>query len=364
MNIVIGNRTIGKRNPCFVVAELSGNHHQKYEEAAELVRAAHASGADAVKLQTYTADTMTLDSDKEWFRVGGDNNPESWHGQTLYSLYKESYTPWEWQPKLQALADKLGITLFSTPFDPSSVDFLEAMNVPCYKIASYEVTDIPLLTKVAQTGKPIILSIGYASEGEIQEALDALRGNGAKEVAVLHCVTSYAEKPDITTMNLMTIADIQERFGVVSGFSDNNGGIEFPIMAAQAGASIIEKHLILDRSLGGPDARFSITPAELEEMIRAIRQSSPVDSSRFKKALGVVHYGPVNAQEEYNKRFRRSLFVAKDIQKGESFTTDNVRDVRPAFGLPPKYYEEVIGKKATKDIEAGTPLSWEYVNLK
>lgn len=359
--ITIGGKPIGLEHSCFIVAELSGNHHQKYEEAEALVRAAHEAGADAVKLQTYTPDTMTLDSDKEWFRVGGDDNPESWKGQTLYELYKKTYTPWEWQPKLKALADELGIILFSTPFDPTSVDFLEAMDVPCYKIASYEVTDIPLLKKVAQTGKPVILSIGYASEEETREALDTLRKNGAQDIAVLHCVTSYAEEPDITMMNLRTITDIPERFKMVSGFSDNNGGIEFPIMAARAGAAIIEKHLILNRASGGPDARFSITPIELKKMIQEIRTPTPVDPHRFEKALGTIHYGPVNEQEEYNKRFRRSLFVAKDIKKGELFTMNNVRDVRPAFGLSPKYYDEIIGKQATQNIKAGTPLSWDLV---
>lgn len=361
MEITIANRKIGNGHASFIIAELSGNHHQDYEEAVTLVRVAKEAGADAVKLQTYTPDTMTLNSDKEWFRVDGAENPESWKGKTLYQLYQEAYTPWEWQPKLKKLADELGIILFSTPFDATAVDFLETMNVPCYKISSYEVTDIPLLKKVASTGKPVILSIGYASEEEVHEALETLRTNGAGEMAVLHCVTSYAETPMPEMMNLKTIQDIGERFGVVAGFSDNNGGIEFPVMAAEVGASLIEKHLILDRASGGPDARFSITPPELAQMVQDIQERKNTKGERFEKALGNVRYGPANAQEEYNKRFRRSLFIAKDIKKGEAFTRENVRDVRPAFGLPTKYYETIVGKQASCAIESGTPLSWTLI---
>lgn len=361
MEITIADRKIGEGHPTFIVAELSGNHHQKYEEAVELVKAAKAAGADAVKLQTFTPDTITLNSDKEWFRMGGEDNPESWQGKTLYQLYKEVYTPWEWQPKLKALANDLGLILFSTPLDSTAVDFLESMHVPCYKIASYEATDIPLLKYVASTGKPVILSIGYATREEVEESIETLQKNGAREIAVLHCVTAYAETPPIDTMNLRTIRDIAERFGVVSGFSDNNGGIEFPVMAAQAGASIIEKHIILDRALEGPDARFSLEPEELKDMVEAIRAGKKSSGERWDQALGKVQYGPVNELEEYNKRLRRSLFAAKDVKKGEVFTRENVRDVRPAFGLPTKYYEEVLGKRAAQDIEFGTPLSWEMI---
>jgi pseudaminic acid synthase len=358
----IGDRIVGDGAPCFVIAELSGNHHQKYEEAVALVKAAKEAGADAVKLQTYTPDTITLDSDKKWFRVGGEGNPESWKGKTLYQLYQETYTPWEWQPKLKKLADELGIILFSTPFDETAVDFLEKeLDPPCFKIASYEATDIPLLKKVARTGKPVILSIGYASEDEIREALEILRANGAGSVAVLHCVTAYTDTPDPKMMNLKTIADTGKRFGVVSGFSDNNGGIEFPVMAAEAGASIIEKHFILDKASGGPDARFSITPPELKQMIHDVKQKKKAPREQFEQALGEVHYGPVNAQEEYNKRFRRSLFVAKDMEKGDAFTRENLRDVRPAFGLPTKYFETMLGRRAAHAIESGTPLSWILV---
>lgn len=359
----IGDKTVGAGNPCFIVAELSANHHQKYEEAVELVKAAAEAGADAVKLQTYTPDTMTLNSDKEWFLVGGKDNPELWKGKTLYQLYETAYTPWDWQPKLKKLADDLGIILFSAPFDETSVDFLEKMNVPCHKIASYEATDFILLRKVAGTGKPVILSVGYASEEEVRFAVETLRSNGAKDIAVLHCVTGYSGNPKPEDMNLKTISDIRNRFGVISGFSDNNAGIEIPVMAVKAGAAIIEKHLILDRKSGGPDAQFSLEPQEFKEMILKIREleggrdADPVPES----AMGKVHYGPNNELEEYNKRWRRSLFASKDISSGESLTKDNVRSVRPSFGLETKFYDQVIGKKAKNNIEFGTPLSWDLI---
>ena len=360
----IGNKNIGPGNPCFVVAELSGNHHQKYEEAAELVRAAAAAGADAVKLQTYTPDTITLNSDKEWFRVGGEDNPESWRGKTLYQLYQVAYTPWDWQPKLKTLADNLEIILFSTPFDETAVDFLEAMEVPCYKISSYEITDIPLLRKVGRTGKPVIVSVGYASKEEVASAVKTLRENGCKELALLHCVTGYSDQPRLEDMHLKTIADLRNEFSAISGFSDNNAGIEIPIFAEKSGASIIEKHFILDKNSSGPDARFSIDPEELYRLVKAVKKQEnyPFIESDFQKALGSqAHYGPVNKIEEYNKRWRRSLFIGKDMKKGEVFTKDNVRDVRPAFGLETKYLDEVIGKHAAQDIEFGTPLSWELI---
>lgn len=373
----IGNRTIGAGHPCFIVAELSGNHHQKYEEAVLLVKAAKDAGADAVKLQTYTPDTITLNSDKEWFRVDGEDNPVGWKGKTLYELYKEAYTPWEWQPKLKKLADELGVILFSTPFDETAVDFLEQMKVPCYKIASYEATDFVLLRKVAKTGKPVIMSVGYASVEEIEFALKTLRENGSKDIALLHCVTGYSGEPKLKDMHLRTIRDIEKRFGVIAGFSDNNAGIEIPVMSALSGASLIEKHLILSRANGGPDAKFSLEPQELKEVVRRVRRaeqklSFPIppfvkevahsdETEDFKKALGRARYGPANALEEYNKRFRRSLFAGRDIKKGESFTKENVRDVRPAFGLPTRHYDQVIGKRATKDIPFATPLSWEMI---
>ena len=349
----------------FVVAEISGNHHQSYEEAEVLVTVARAVGADAVKLQTYTPDTITLNSDKEYFRVGAEaDNPRTWKGKTLYQLYQEAFTPWEWQPKLKKLADELGLILFSSPFDETAVDFLEEMNVPCYKIASYEVNDLILLKRVAQTGKPVIMSIGYASLEDIDLALETLRENGAGQIVLLHCITDYKEVPDEENANLATISDIAKRWKVVAGFSDNSGGIDLPVMAIRAGAAIVEKHLILNRNSGGPDANFSIEPHEFKDLVDILRGKKKylINESRFQKALGEAKYGPRNDIEKYNLRWRRSLFVAKDIKKGELFTPENVRSVRPAFGLHTKYYDRVIGKTAAMDIEFATPLQKEHVS--
>ena len=361
MEIKIGNRKIGSNHPVFVVAELSANHHQKYEEAVELVKAAHNAGANAVKLQTYTPDTITLNCDKKWFRVGGENNPEDWQKKTLYELYQTAYTPWEWQPKLKKLADEFGIILFSSPFDETAVDFLEKINVPCYKIASYEVNDFLLLRKVAQTGKPVIISLGYASMEDADFAIKTLRENGAREIVALHCVTGYETEPDLSAMNLATIKDVAERFGVVPGFSDNNAGIEASLIAAAAGAVVIEKHLILNRKNGGPDARFSVEPGEFKIMVEKLKNGDMPEESKVKIGLGRVHYGPASETEEHNKRFRRSLFAARDIKKGEKFSSKNIRSVRPAFGLHTRHFDEIIGLTATSDIEFGTPLNWDLI---
>ena len=360
----IGKKNVGSGYHCFVVAEISGNHHQNYDEAVALVMAAAEASADAVKLQTYTPDTMTLNSDREWFKVGGEDNPDLWKGKTLYQLYQTAYTPWDWQPKLKKLADELGIILFSTPFDDTAVDFLEKMDVSCYKIASYEATDFVLLRKVARTGKPVIVSIGYASLDEVKFALDTLINNGAKDIAILHCVTGYSGNPKMGDMNLKTIADIRERFGLVSGFSDNNAGIEIPVMAVMAGASIVEKHMILDRKTGGPDSNFSLEPQEFKEMVARIRkvENKNMETEVPEVVLGAIHYGPNNKLEEYNKRWRRSLFAVRAIKAGELFTKDNIRSIRPAFGLTTKYCDELIGKKAVMDIEFATPISWEMVD--
>lgn len=349
----------------FVVAEISGNHHQSFEEAEVLVTVASAVGADAVKLQTYTPDTITLNSDKEYFRIGAEaDNPGAWKGKTLYQLYKDAFTPWEWQPKLKKLADELGIILFSSPFDETAVDFLEEMNVPCYKIASYEVNDLILLKCVAQTGKPVIMSVGYASAEDIDLALQTLRENGSGDIALLHCITDYKEMPDEESVNLATIKDITKRWNVVAGFSDNSGGIDLPAMAVCAGAFIVEKHLILNRASGGPDANFSIEPHELKDLVDILRGKKIylVNENRFQKALGEARYGPRNDIEKYNLRWRRSLFVAKNVKKGELFTLENIRSVRPAFGLHTKYYDRVIGKTAAVDIEFATPLQKEHIN--
>ncbi|HZX49806.1 MAG TPA: pseudaminic acid synthase [Candidatus Paceibacterota bacterium] len=375
MNIVtIQQRTIGRGQPCFIVAELSGNHHQNYEEAVELVKLAKEAGADAVKLQTYTPDTITLDSRNKWFIVEGADRPDSWQKKSLYELYQQAYTPWEWQPKLKALADELGILLFSSPFDETAVDFLEQeVEPPCYKVASYEAVHIPLLKKIAATGKPIILSIGFADLEEVTLALQTLRENGATEIAVLHCVTSYAESPRIEDMNLRTIADITERFGVPSGFSDNNGGVEIPVAAAVlGGASIIEKHFILDHGTGSPDARFSIDPEEFKRMVQLIRRAEAGEREEVLKEIGVenaeaamgnVHYGPANQQEEDNKQFRPGIWAKADIAKGEVFTKENIRVARPNApdSFMPKDFDWILGRKAQADIAFANPITPEVV---
>lgn len=367
MEIKLGNKKIGQGHPVFIIAELSGNHLQDYSRAEKLVRAAAVAGADAVKLQTYTPDTMTIDSDKEWFFVGGKDNPKDWQGQTLYELYKKAMTPWEWHPKLMKLATDLGLVFFSTPFDASAVDFLETLNVPCYKIASYEVTDIPLLKTVASTKKTVIVSVGFATLDEIEEAVKTLRENGTTDLALLHCLTSYGSDSDIVNAYLANIKDLQGRFNVVSGFSDNNAGIQLPVKAVKVGALIIEKHLTLSRADGGPDAQFSLEPAEFKEMVRRIRAGTSPTLLFAKEgergSSNRVHYGPANEKEEYNKRFRRSIFAVKDIKKGEKLTAENIRVIRPAFGLQPKLYESILGKTATKDIKRETPLKWEMVRF-
>lgn len=351
--IQIANKKVGVGHPCFIVAEVSANHNQSFDRAVEIIKAAARAGADAIKLQTYTPDTMTIDSDKEWFLVAGKDNPDSWKGMSLFELYKTAYTPWEWQPKLKKIAEELGLVLFSTPFDETAVDFLEDMKVPCYKVASYEVTDIPLLKKIASTKKPVIMSTGYDSLEDLELAVDTLKKNGAGEIGILHCVTSYSDKPELGSANLSMIPDIRERFGAVSGFSDNNAGVYIPTLAATIGASIIEKHVTLSYRDGGADSKFSIEPGELESMVKDIR--------RYEKTMGEIKYGPTNEAEKYNKGFQRSLFVVGDIKKGEQLTRGNIRSIRPAAGLHTKFFKEVIGRKAAKDIERGTPLSWDLI---
>lgn len=372
--ISIGERRVGEGQPCFIIAEISGNHHQKYEEAVELVRQAKAVGADAVKLQTYTPE-ITLNSRKEWFMVRAEGDrPGAWIDKSLWELYQTAHTPWEWQPKLKKLADELGILLFSSAFDETAVDFLEReVNPPCYKIASYEAVHIPLIKRVAQAAKPVIMSIGFASQEETELAVKTLRENGCQDIAILHCVTAYSDKPAWEYTNLRTIGDIAQRFGTVAGFSDNNAGIELPVVAAAAaGASVIEKHLTLDRSLGGPDAQFSIEPAEFRRMVEFIRRAEGggtqevlkemgVSQEQVERAMGQVLYGPASPAEEANKKFRPSIWVRKPVKKGEPFTAENIRVARPGAGLSPRYFNEVLGKKAARDIEEATPLSQDLV---
>lgn len=365
-SITIANRKIGSDYPCFVVLELSCNHHQKKDEAFALIDAAAETGADAVKLQTYTADTMTIDSHQEWFTVNIPSGPKSWNKQTLHNLYKQAYTPWEWQPELKKYADKKGIILFSTPFDETAVDFLEKMDVPAYKIASYELLHVPLLRRVAKTGKPIIASTGFASFDEVKFTFRTLKDAGATKIAFLHCVTGYTDKPKARDMNLATIGDLREKFNIVSGFSYNDAGIDFPVAAVKAGASIVEIHFILDRKLGGFDQRFSSEPAEVEEMIKRIRKfESGGDrnlSAREKAAIGRVHYGPVAEAEVQIQKYRRSICIDRDVKAGEKVSPENVRLIRSGKpGLSGMEWDNVQGKKFNDDFVKGIPLSWDLL---
>ncbi len=343
----IGNKKIGPGNPVFIIAELSANHNQSFNRAKKLIETACKCGVDAIKIQTYTPDTMTIDCSKKWFQI--KVNP-AWKGRTLYELYKEAYTPWEWQPKLKKIAENYDVPLFSTAYDETSVNFLKKMGVGAYKIASFELTDLELLKKVARTKKPVILSCGMANLKEIAESIKTLRENGATEIAVLHCVSGYPA--DVEEMNLSTIPDIQKRFGVVTGLSDHTLSIETAIAAVALGASIIEKHFTLSRKDGGPDAAFSIEPEELRELVKKVRNTQ--------SALGKPNY-QLEKKEAENFIFRRSLFASEDIIAGEKFTKKNIRCIRPAFGLAPKYLPKVLKRSAAKNIKRGTPLSWKFI---
>ena len=341
-HIQINGRRIGPGFPAYVIAEISANHGQSFEKAVEIMKAAKAAGADAVKLQTYTPDTITIDCGNKYFMIKGT----IWNGRNLYKLYGEAYTPWDWQPKLKKIADKLKIDLFSTPFDFSSVDFLEKMNVPAYKIASFELVDIPLIRKVARLGKPVIMSTGMATMQEIREAVRAVKSEGNNQIALLKCTSEYPADP--RDMNLKTIPDMQKRFGAVVGISDHTLGIAASVAAVTLGACIIEKHLTISRKEPGPDISFSLEPSELKELVDEVRT--------VESALGKISYS-FSEKEKATRVFRRSLFAVKDIKKGEKFSPENIRSIRPGYGLAPKYYDMVIGKTAKKDIKFGTPLS-------
>jgi N-acetylneuraminate synthase len=342
----IKDRTVGGEAPAYIVAEMSANHHHDYDRAVEIIEAASEAGADAIKLQTYTADTMTIDSEKEPFRI--EKGP--WAGRTLYDLYEEAYTPWDWQPELQDIAHDLGLDFFSTPFDASAVEFLEDLDVPVYKIASFENVDLPLIRRVAKTGKPVIMSTGMATLGEIDEAVRAYRNAGGTELALLACTSSYPAPPE--EMHLQRISHLEETFDVVPGLSDHTLGTEVPVAATALGARIVEKHLTLSREEEGPDSDFSLEPEEFAEMVQALRKTE--------KAIGEVRYETTEKESE-SETFRRSLFVVEDIEKGEYFTEENVRSIRPGDGLPPKHLESVLGCTAAEDITRGTPLSWLHV---
>ena len=340
----IAGRLIGLGEPPYVVAEMSANHDGSIEKAYRIIEAAQRAGADAVKLQTYRPDTITLDCDDEAFRVRGG----LWDGRRLYDLYAEAFLPWEWHAPLFEHARKTGITIFSSPFDKTAVDLLEDLNAPAYKIASFEAVDLPLIRYVASTGKPMIISTGIADADEIEEALAAAREGGCEEVAILHCVSGYPAPAD--DYNLRTLVDMHERFNVVVGLSDHTLDNTTAIASVALGACIIEKHFTLDRSGGGPDDSFSLEPADLEALCR--------DARAAWSALGRIDYG-LKSSEQANAKFRRSLYFVKDLPAGDPVTSDAVRSVRPGYGLEPKHLNQVVGRKLTRAVKANTPVSWD-----
>ncbi len=347
MNFRIGNFDTATENKVLIVAELSANHNHSYDVAVQSIKAIKDCGADAVKVQTYTADTLTIDSDKDYFKI---EQGTIWDGTTLYQLYQTAYTPWEWQPKLKQIAEEIGLIFFSTPFDKSSVDFLENINVPAYKIASFEIVDIPLIEYAASKRKPIIISTGIATEEEIKDAVDACMRVGNDQIALLKCTSEYPAQ--IEDANLKMIPLLADKFNVVAGLSDHTLSTTVPIAAAAMGARIIEKHFILDKKIGGPDSSFSLEPAEFKKMVDEIRQ--------VEKALGYVNF-ELTEKTKTSRIFARSLFAVTNIAAGEVFTENNIRSIRPSHGLSPKYLKEILGKKASADIEKGTPLNWDLI---
>jgi pseudaminic acid synthase len=348
MPIKIANNEIGENSPVFIIAELSANHNQNFDLAVETIKAAKASGADAIKLQTYTADTITIDCDNKYFQI---NQGTIWDGKTLYSLYQEAYTPWDWQPKLKKIAEDLGLICFSSPFDKTAVDFLEEMNVPAYKIASFEITDLPLIEYTASKQKPIIISTGIASLSDIQTALDTCYKTGNKDVILLKCTSAYPAPYE--EINLKTIPTLEKKFKTIVGLSDHTMGNSVAIASVALGAKVIEKHFILDRNKGGPDAAFSAEPKEFKEMVNAIRI--------VEKAIGTSKYS-ITEKMKTSKTFSRSLFAVQDIKKDEVFNEKNIRSIRPGYGLHPKHLIDIIGKTAKNNISKGTPMSWNLIN--
>ncbi len=337
---------IGPERPPFVVAEMSANHGQDFQHAVALLEAAANAGADAIKLQTYTAETLTLDCDRPCFRI----RETPWNNRTLHDLYSEAAMPWDWQPKLKARAEQLGLICFSTPFDPTSVDFLEQMEVPVYKIASFELVDLPLLCRVAATGKPVILSTGMATLPEIEEAVATLREAGCRQLALLKCTSAYPATAE--SMNLRAIPHLRETFGTPVGLSDHSLEAVIPVAAVSMGACIIEKHLTDSRAAGGPDSQFSLEPDEFKQMVASVRTAHA--------ALGQVSYGADDV-ETAGRELRRSLFAVEDIAAGERFTSENVRSIRPAAGLAPRHYDAILGRRARRDIARGTPVDWDLI---
>ena len=343
--IKIGNREIGQQHAPFIIAEMSGNHNQSLERALEIVEAAAKTGAHALKIQTYTPDTMTLDLDEREFHI---SDPKSlWAGTSLYKLYGEAYTPWEWHKPIFDRAHELGIIPFSTPFDDTAVDFLESLDVPCYKIASFENTDLPLIRRVAATGKPLIISTGMATAAELDETVRAARDAGCKDLILLKCTSTYPATAENT--NILTIPHLRDLFDCEVGLSDHTMGVGVSVASVALGATVIEKHFTLNRADGGVDSTFSMEPAEMVQLVK--------ETESAWRALGKVSYGPTEA-EKNSIQFRRSLYIVKDLKAGDVLTAENVRAIRPGLGLPTKYLEVVLGKRVKKDVVRGTGLSW------
>lgn len=347
MSFKIGEKEIGENKPTFIIAELSANHMNDFDIAVKTIEAMAEAGADAVKFQTFTPDTITIDCDNEYFQI---KQGTVWDGQVLHELYEDAYMPWDWQPKLKKVAEDLGLIVFSSPFDKTSVDFLEDMDVPAYKIASFEITDIPLIEYVASKGKPIIISTGIANLEDIELAVKACVDVGNDEIALLKCTSSYPAP--LEEINLNTIPDIKDKFDVIVGLSDHTLGGEVSTAAVAVGADIIEKHFILDRNMGGPDCEFSMEPNEFKQMVDSIRN--------VEKALGTVSYD-LSDKMKANHEFSRSLFVVTDMKKGDIISEDNVRSIRPGFGLHPKYLKEILGKKVNIDLKKGTPFELNFI---
>lgn len=343
--IFIADKEISHESPVFIIAELSANHGGKIEIAKETIKAAAQTGADAIKLQTYTPDTITLDCDNEYFQI---KQGTLWDGKTLYNLYKEAYMPWKWQAELKTYAESLGLICFSSPFDKTAVDFLESLDVPAYKIASFEITDIPLIEYVASKNKPIIISTGIAEEEDINEAIKACHRMNNKNIILLKCTSAYPAP--LEEANLLTIPDLAKKFNVISGFSDHTLGTIATITAVALGAKVIEKHFILDRSIGGPDASFSLDVEQFTDMVKAVRDAE--------KLLGKVSYN-LTQKSMKSKEFSRSLFIAEDVKAGEAVTEKNIRSVRPGFGMHPKELPNILGKVFKKSDKKGTPVSWD-----
>ncbi|WP_252246671.1 pseudaminic acid synthase [Clostridium sp. ZBS4] len=345
--IKIGNKIIGENSPVFIIAEMSANHLQDFDKAVEIIKAAKKAGADAIKLQTYTPDTITIDCDNEYFQI---KQGTIWDGTTLHKLYQEAYTPWEWQPKLKKIAEDEGLICFSSPFDMTSVDFLEEMDVPAYKVASFEITDIPFIEYIASKGKPVIMSTGIANLSDIEEAVNACKRMGNNEIILLKCTSTYPSPME--GVNLKTIPNLSETFNVITGLSDHTLGGAVSIAAVALGAKVIEKHFILSRDEKGPDAAFSMEPKEFKKMVQDIRN--------VEKALGKVTYELTEKQKK-SREHSRSLFVVKDIKEGEILTEENVRSIRPGFGMKTKYIKDILDKKVKMDLKKGTPMDWKFI---